>query len=701
MAYQVPEIFQPKELVESGRVNTNNKYITDNLGLIKDQADKSTSDIETKVDKDQIGVPNGLATLDDKGTLTQSEIPNDVARLDDSGVLREDQIPEKTLTHIFTANSLVDMLTLDAQQGDWCKRPDIGKTYVLTDDKTIGVQGWQEMASFSAKNDLTPIPPYVVLVKQDDWLESSGGQDVQNKDYIFFIDAPTHKQNDLGTESIVVFAFDSNSSQVLINYTVHDNGDIDVISNIPFNGKIIVSNLCGNSFGLDFVPYSIIMGYSENGQNKILSIEEGKLDINTSDKIQIIDSNKGLQTILNKTVLHRFPLDLSTYENGLYDIFILSDDISDKTLDNLLLINHKNYYTRVSDLPDVSVESIATKLDGSAFYYSIEDASWVGNPLCHIGMINIYNGEGLQVYNDSFNQNGYNTNAESINKDYLSEGLANLDIKIDNKITITSGQVLLNDKSRIIDINNLSFNVPTISQTDLNWYDLYLCGNIYGDSALSLVNHDSVLNLNQRFTSFYKICSLPAINKEILKGETINNVLYFNKPLDLFNGSCNNGVTIDNVPDNIKYLYCSVENNSQQEFNFGIQTFEEKEIQVSKEYTSYEVSMDSESGVINGYINISGMSGEFIPDKTIVYSDKELENELATSEGNDFKWTGNTETYNKIEKQIVLDINGPITNSISIKNKQTIKIPYKGKFTVQGGTSTSNLKIKLLGYEIR
>ena len=701
MDYQVPEIFQPKELVESGRVNRNNKYITDNLGTIKDQADKSTSDIETKVDKSQIGVPNGLATLDDKGTLTQSQIPDGVARLDDSGVLREDQIPEKTLTHIFTANSLVDMLTLDAQQGDWCKRPDIGKTYVLTDDKTIGVQGWQEMASFSAKNDLTPIPPYVVLIKEDDWFQNSQGEDGENKDYLFVIYASDHKQNDLGTDSIVVFAFDSNSSQILINYIVDPDGNINISSNIPFSGKIIVSNLCGNSFGLDFVPYSIINGYSENGQNRILSIEEGKLDINTTDKIQIVDSNKGLQTIVNKVLLNTFPLDLSSYGNGLYDVFILSDDILDKTLYNLLLINHKNYYTRVSALPEVTVESVATTLDGSAFYYSLEDASWVSNPLCHIGMVNIYNGKGLQVYNDSFNQNGYNTNAESINKDYLSKGLSDLDIKIDNKITIKSGQVLLNDKSRIIDIDNLSFNLPTVSQTDLNWYDLYLCGNIYGDSALSLVNHDSVLNLNQRFTSFYKICSLPAINKEVLKGETINNVLYFNKPLDLFNGSCNNGVTIDSVPDNIKYLYCSVENNSQQEFNFGVQTFEQKEIQVSKEYTSYQVTMENESGAIIGYINSNGTTGEFIPNKTIVYSDKELENELATSEGNDFKWTGTAETYTKIENQIIIYINGPVTNSVSIKNKQTIKIPYKGKFTVQGGNNNSNLKIKLLGYEIR
>lgn len=700
MDYQVPEIFQPKELVESGRTNRNNKYITDNLSIIKDQVDKSTSDIESKVDKSQVGVPNGLATLDDKGTLTESEIPDNVARLNDSGVLREDQIPQKTLTHIFTVNSLVDMLTLDAQEGDWCKRTDIGKTYVLIDDKTIGVQGWQEMASFSPKNDLTPIPPYVVLINEDDWSEPSE-EDDENKDYLFVIHAFDHKQNDLGTDSIVVFAFDSNSSQILINYIVDADGDINISSNIPFSGKIIVSNLCGNSFGLDFVPYSIITGYSENGENRILSIEEGKLDINTTDKIQIIDSNKGLQTILNKTLSDIFPLDLSSYENGLYDVFILSCDISDKTLDNLLLINHKNYYTRVSALPEVTVESVATKLDGSAFHYSLEDASWVGNPLCHIGMINIYNGKGLQVYNDSFNQNGYNTNAESINKDYLSKGLSDLDIKIDNKITIKSGQVLLNDKSRIIDIDNLSFNIPTISQTDLNWYDLYLCGNIYGDSALSLVDHDSVLNLNQRFTSFYKICSLPAINQEFLKGETINNVLYFNKPLDLFNGSCNNGVTIDSVPDNIKYLYCSVENNSQQEFNFGLQTFEEREIQVSKEYTSYEVSMENESGTIIGYINSNGTTGEFISSNTIVYSDKELENELATSEGNDFKWTGGAETYNKIEDEIIIDINGPVTNSISIKNKQIIKIPYKGKFTVQGGNNNSSLKIKLLGYEIR
>lgn len=687
MTYEVPEIFKPKQLVESERTNKNNKYITDNLENLKNQVDNNTLDLSNKIDINLIGSRNGLATLDDSGVLTQ------------------DQIPETTLTHTFIVESLVDMLSLSAQPGDWCKRLDIGKSFILTSDTSNQLNGWVEMGSISINNILIPLPPYVIKISEEDWIIN----ELDNL-YEYQIAPNIHKQNYLGCDSIFVCCYDEFGNNLSIDYVVDEYSFITIKSNISFVCKIIVSNLSNSSYGIDTVPNSIISSYMENNENKFLSItSDGKIDVSFDKSLVIINSNRdiiGIKDIGSIFVegfddnVPAFPYDVSNFNDGLYHVFINSNDISNSDkLNQLLLIRHDNYYNKSGNLPIVTEESIYIDNDGAQLY-APNESSWIPISICHIGEVAIKDGLATDIYNDDYNQNGYNVNVKSVNKDYLAKGLTPLDLQIkNNSILINCGEVLLNDKSRIIDLSGLSLNITNIDESDLSWFDLYVLSNNYNDSELRLINHNSILDLGHKFSSYCKLTSLISINNKLVDCQTINNFIYLDESIDLLSESCYNGVIIESIPNNIKNLVCCLDNDLGFDFNFGIQEFITESVESSKNYTAYEVSMENGSDFIFGYVDISGDIDTFIPDKTLIYVDKELNEQLAISEGNDFKWTGESENLSKIEITSINKLNGPITNSLFIKNKQTVILPYKNKLSIQGGNQDSNLNIKLLGYE--
>jgi hypothetical protein len=80
--------------------------------------------------------------LDGKIGSTEKGVANGVASLDGAGKIPSSQIPSLAIGETFTVNSQAAMLALAAQRGDFCRRLDENKTYILTVDDPAQLANW-------------------------------------------------------------------------------------------------------------------------------------------------------------------------------------------------------------------------------------------------------------------------------------------------------------------------------------------------------------------------------------------------------------------------------------------------------------------------------------------------------------------------------------------------------------------------------
>jgi hypothetical protein len=82
------------------------------------------------------------AALDGKIGTAEKGAANGVASLDSAGKIPSSQIPSLAIGETFTVNSQGAMLALSAQRGDFCRRTDENKTYILTTDDPSQFANW-------------------------------------------------------------------------------------------------------------------------------------------------------------------------------------------------------------------------------------------------------------------------------------------------------------------------------------------------------------------------------------------------------------------------------------------------------------------------------------------------------------------------------------------------------------------------------
>lgn len=119
------------DLTTVGTSGTYKSVTTDVYGRVTAGTNPTTLagyGITDAVNTSQLGVANGVATLDAGGQLTAS------------------QIPSLAISDVFTVASQAAMLALTAQTGDFAIRTDLGHTYVLSASPASTLANWIQLA---------------------------------------------------------------------------------------------------------------------------------------------------------------------------------------------------------------------------------------------------------------------------------------------------------------------------------------------------------------------------------------------------------------------------------------------------------------------------------------------------------------------------------------------------------------------------
>ena len=115
------------------------------------------------------------AALDGKVGAAEKGAANGVASLDGAGKIPSSQIPSLAIGETFTVNSQAAMLALAAQRGDFCRRLDESKTYILTTDDPTQLANWALV--------LTPdAPVYSVFGRTGAIVSAAGDYDASQID---------------------------------------------------------------------------------------------------------------------------------------------------------------------------------------------------------------------------------------------------------------------------------------------------------------------------------------------------------------------------------------------------------------------------------------------------------------------------------------------------------------------------------------
>lgn len=119
--------------------------------LVIGDIDSLQTALDDKVDDSDVGVANGLATLDAQGRLTQTQLP-DLAIVEFLG-----EVADQTA-----------MLALTGQRGDWITRTDTSTVWILIDDDASILSNWKEIyypaSAITSVNGQTG----VVVIDKDD-----------------------------------------------------------------------------------------------------------------------------------------------------------------------------------------------------------------------------------------------------------------------------------------------------------------------------------------------------------------------------------------------------------------------------------------------------------------------------------------------------------------------------------------------------
>ena len=118
------------DLSSAGTAGTYKSVTTDAFGRVTSGTNPTTLSgygITDAVNVSQLGVANGVATLDSTGKLTLA------------------QIPATAITDTFVVNSQVAMLALTSEVGDIAVRTDLNKTYILKALPATSLANWQEL----------------------------------------------------------------------------------------------------------------------------------------------------------------------------------------------------------------------------------------------------------------------------------------------------------------------------------------------------------------------------------------------------------------------------------------------------------------------------------------------------------------------------------------------------------------------------
>jgi hypothetical protein len=122
------------------------------------------------VTKIQIGLEK--VTNDAQVKRIEVGVPNGVATLDASGLIPSEQLPPIAITDIYVVNSEVAMLALIAEKGDIAIRSDVTKTYVLQSNPATVLANWKELLTATSAPVLSVNGKIsIVSLNQDDILD--------------------------------------------------------------------------------------------------------------------------------------------------------------------------------------------------------------------------------------------------------------------------------------------------------------------------------------------------------------------------------------------------------------------------------------------------------------------------------------------------------------------------------------------------
>jgi hypothetical protein len=109
-------------------------------------APNSVSNVGTAINKALLQpIDNELASLGTAAKKNVGDNEGDIPQLGAGGKIASSHIPSLAITHTFVVNSQDAMLALGSQgaeQGDVCKREDLGQSYILTTDDPTDISAW-------------------------------------------------------------------------------------------------------------------------------------------------------------------------------------------------------------------------------------------------------------------------------------------------------------------------------------------------------------------------------------------------------------------------------------------------------------------------------------------------------------------------------------------------------------------------------
>ena len=446
--YIVPNRPQPQTVIVS-------QPIRDNLNTIEDALNANyelAKDVVNKVDNEQKGSPNGVASLDDVGKIPY------------------EQVPESVKSHIYEVNSMQDMYSIIAYTGDIFVVRDIEKTYCYSLDSSGNPQ-YIEIATKNGGGTVAGNTCYVRTITEDIW-------QVDNIKSNYFIEIPEvlHGQ---GTTKYIMVNIKREDGQVTnCDYFVDDNGLVRITSDVRFAAKLMISNLSGNVKNSSFIPYCVLDGNRNNNTESLFNTRGKILELDVSRPIILVDGYNIARTI--KSVTENVTKNMSTEElrpftttsteqypkrvtaGESYVIFIDSLDITrDENLQDtgvltdIKFTEKENYLGVLNELPPSGIKGQRCYIiyDKS---YEYNNDNWVPTPFTPIG--ELYIESDYYVYRDflityPYRQNNINVNVNSTCFDYLiGDQITGLEINIDTNIQVSRGNCY--GLSRIITLNN-------------------------------------------------------------------------------------------------------------------------------------------------------------------------------------------------------------------------------------------------------
>ena len=491
MTYSINKFAIPYKVVATQPINEAMDYIEDALNELNNKANK----IDEKIDLTEKGSPLGVATLNAQGVIPDAQmkkgVANGVASLDETGVLVSEQIPKQVFTQVFEVESLGEMLELDANIGDVCKRRDVGGTFLLKEADPTDINSWCEISVQGQYVALTTdvTSPFETEFNSNDW------EYIDNQYQLTFLP----EEHNVGSNVLFVAMWDDNRNYIRPDYRAFDDGTVKIFSDVPFGGSIIITDLGGNNSNNNKVAYCInIAPYDGNGKEvALVKIDDSTISLNATIPIVLLDGFNNLQVI-------RIPqeVEVDDLANGYYEIFYDSeytDDELDEHFNASVSIVPEHLYSGiVKNKPNTIVENLRCYVAYGQSWI-VRNGEWVLKPFTHIGSVEVKNGKVNKLFVRPYGQNGVNTDYESHDKDYLasnslkdiqivrSDSLANNTSSNGAKISIHT--CLSADKKRLLTPNASNVvikNLPRVGETPTDFDNVYVVGDDYGNDELVL-----------------------------------------------------------------------------------------------------------------------------------------------------------------------------------------------------------------------